>query len=215
VAVIATVGVLAAVVAIGLPPALRRSDVLLRDDFESDRGWSTDEDPLVTMRFANGGYEILVKDHSVSQESRHWLSGPLEREISFSAEATVVRGPLDAAIGLVCYSAQRAGYVFGITRSGNYEIVRASPSDVDFHKGLTKGTTEPLAHGVNRLSISCIGGATAPTILTFTVNGESVARVEDPGGWDGFGAVGFWVWSSEDDALFRFDNALAERTGAR
>lgn len=181
---------------------------LLRDDFEGARNFWTGEDATVSKAYANGGYEVLIKDPDVVQPpSRSFFDEGAVEALSFSADVTIVRGPEEKmGIALGCWESRTAGYLLYVFPSGEYLIV-------DENAALTQGRAGPLRDSgqVNRISITCDAGGAGPTTLRLTANGEEVVRFEDPDGGDRFVAVGFHVLTLETDTLVRFDNALAVR----
>jgi len=187
-------------------------DELLRDDFEGEKSFSTDVDAHVSLRYANGGYEILIKDPDFPQEARSFFNEPAQPAVSFSAAARIVEGPEeDMVIGLGCYPSAEYGYVLAVSPTGQYVVFQSFRDRLP--EFMTEGQADPLRDRgeTNRISITCRGGGTEPTILQLSVNGDEVVRHEDPDGYDSFVAVGFYVATAQAGTLVRFDEALAER----
>lgn len=199
-------------VVLGVASMASSDEVLLRDDFEGERNFSTDEDRFVSLRYANGGYEFLIKDPATPHHARFFIDEPAQQAISFAAEATILEGPEeDIAIGLGCFPSANYGYVIAIQPSGHYFVLEEIRDRAP--QLLTEGRSAPLRGigVVNEISMTCRGGGSDPTTLALTANGKEVVLYEDPGGYDSFVAVGFYVNTLQAGTLVRFDNALAER----
>jgi hypothetical protein len=61
----------------------------------------------------------------------------------------------------------------------------------------------------NRLRIDCVGGGVEPTIVSGWVNGQPVASVAVPDGYDSFVAVGFFMGSETSGTEFVVDDVIA------
>lgn len=189
---------------------LGSSGVLLEDDFEGQQNFTTDDDPLVRQRYVDGVYEVMVKDASVPETARSFFDERAQQGLTFEVDVEIVEAPEeDFFVGLGCYPGNE-GYVLGLTPTGEYAVAQQfsdRPGRVleqgTFEQGLGPGDS-------GRLGITCVGGGSGPTALELRLDGRRVVRVEHQGGYDSFVAVGFYINTTEDGTLVRFDNALAK-----
>jgi hypothetical protein len=210
--VIGAVGIFAVLGVIGYVLGSNGSEVLLEEDFSSDDPeFSTDSDPLVDFSVENDAYHILIKDASVDQFARH-IFDISHDGLKFEATVRLPR-VRDSFFSVGCWSGEHA-YVLMLFGSGNawvVETARGSTGRIEPHPltdGVRTDTVDQAGEPI-RLRIDCVGGGSEPTVVSGWINGEPIASVAVPEGFDSFDAVGFYLSTDTDGAEFVVDDVIA------
>ncbi len=208
--VVGAVGLFAILALVGYLTERTTSEVPFEEDFSStEPGFPLDSDEHVDLSIANGQYHILMKDAASPQLARHVFDHTYD---GLRFESTVmVPDPSDTGYSVGCWSGDHAYLlvIIGGHEAGLVETV--SESTGERHPLTDRIDTNGIhpAGEPNRLRIDCIGGGTQPTIVSGWINGEAVASVTIPEGWDSFDAVGFFLASERDGTEFVVDDVIA------
>ena len=205
-----TVGVtviagVALIVAVGLFAA--SSSTIVSEDFDDrEAAFSTDTDNFVALEYAQGGYQVTLKDAKSPQEARTFFD-PARTAIRVESDASLLETPSSAAAGLSCYGSATSGYLFLVSNNGRYALVKVIDGTTGDATVLNEGhTDQSLGTTPLRLGLECTGAGSGGTRLSGTVNGTEVASVNDPDGYDQFRAAGYWVGAEDDPTVVLFDN---------
>jgi hypothetical protein len=188
-----------------------RGDVLLDEDFGSATPeFSTDTDRFVDLTVVNEEYRVTVRDSSRPQAIRNVFPHTFP-SVRFDATATLLTGVPKAVASVGCWAGS-SSYLFLLVPDGRVELLETIDESTGERRDLTDlidadGARPPGQP--NRLRIDCVGGGTDATVVTGYVNGHVQLSVAVPDGYDSFNAVGFWVGSETEGAVFTFDDAIA------
>lgn len=150
-------------------------NVLFEDDFSSvSSGWDRFSAGEGSTDYADGVYRIYVDSTQVD----FWANpGKNFTDAVVTVEATKVGGPDDNDFGLICRYIDDANFYFFLASSdGYYAIGRMldGAQELIGQEQLQPTEAIVLGNSTNTISASCVGST-----LSFTINGETVATVED------------------------------------
>jgi hypothetical protein len=195
-----------------LTSSTESDDQLLVEDFSSDEPeFTTDSDPFVDFSVENDAYHILIKDASVDQFARH-IFDISHDGLKFEATVRMPR-VRNSFFSVGCWSGEHA-YVLMLFGSGNawvVETARGSTGRIEPYPltdGVRTDTVDQAGEPI-RLRIDCVGGGSEPTVVSGWINGEPIASVAVPEGFDSFDAVGFYLSTDTDGAEFVVDDVIA------
>ncbi len=150
-------------------------NLLFEDDFsKTSSGWDQYGDEYGTTDYGDGYYQIYVNDTSVD----YWANpGKNFTDLVVSVDAEKVGGPDDNDFGLICRYVDESNFYFFLASSdGYYAIGRMIDGSQELigQEQLNYTDAINLGNSTNALEASCVG-----TSLSFKINGETVASVED------------------------------------
>lgn len=151
------------------------SNILFQDDFSKpSSGWDSYSDELGTTDYGDGVYRIYVNEVNVD----YWANpGKNFGDAVIRVDAEKVGGPDDNDFGLLCrYVDEMNFYFFLASSDGYYAIGRMINGSQELLGQDQLILTEAIVQGssTNALEASCVG-----TTLSFRINGQTVATVED------------------------------------
>jgi len=170
------------------------------DDFsDPSSGWQAQSDASADVSYSDGVMRVLVK----WPNSFAWASAEREfGDFHLSVDAAQVAGPDDNEYGVqVRMKDNRHLYRFSISGDGYYRIVKLDgEKEVVLGDDWTEADAIRTGVAVNHLEVICQG-----TTLTFRVNGELLAEVEDSSYREG--DIGLYAGSFfEPGVEVNFDN---------
>jgi hypothetical protein len=155
-------------------PVAQPGDTLFYDDFTSPvTGWERFTSAEGTMDYDGSGYRFLVN----ALQANFWSTpGKSFRDVRLEVDVAKLSGPDENRIGLLCRFIDGNYYFFMVSSDGYYTIgkyiggnaIQLGQSEMQFDESIHTGLA------VNHLRADCIGNT-----LTFYVNGNSVAQVQD------------------------------------
>ncbi len=154
--------------------------LLFEDDF-SDRstGWERQVIPEGRMDYDSGGYRMLIN----GEQANFWSTPQKDwADVRLEVDEGKLGGPDANRVGLICRYSGSNFYFFMITHDGFYGIGLFSGDEASSGGrmeliGQTELQTTPKINkgtAVNHLRADCVGST-----LTFYVNGEQIAQVQD------------------------------------
>lgn len=191
---------------------------LIQDDFSVPNGnWKALNNSSVQMGFAEGAYQILVRQAGQSYGSIRGSTTAGWQAVSVQVVASkATPATSEGFFGVACMSdVGGVGYAFYIDPDARqYLIDRIGPqSSSDLAVGrdtrtavLLGGTNKNVIHGY------CVRRADGSAVLIMSVNGHSVLAARDPRGVPAFVGMGLFVDSLYGGTDVRFDDAAMERS---
>ncbi|MFW5940432.1 MAG: hypothetical protein ACOC9C_00740 [Chloroflexota bacterium] len=162
------------------PDPCNEEGTLFTDDFSPDRecGWALYNRSGAVAEIEEGALRM-----STSQPGQIWWTNPGRSfdDVVITANATLVSGPQDNAMGLICrYQSSENFYVFLISSDGYYAIgkYQSGNNQITYLTGDGQyAPSEAINQGQasNTIRATCIGDE-----LTLTVNGQMVDSANDP-----------------------------------
>mgnify|MGYP000870067180 CR=1 FL=1 len=182
--------------------------LLFADDFSDPQsGWSVWVGEDAFAAYLDGGLRLFNKRAGYDIWS---LTGRMDGDVIISAAATVMGGPLDNRLGLICrYQDPENYYAFLISSDGYAGILRLQAGQLSILSAPTLEYTPLIETGwvTNRIQADCVGER-----LTLWVNGQVVAEAHDAS--FSVGDVGVWVGSAQQGGVdVLFDDFLLLRGG--
>ena len=174
------------------------------DDFsDPTTGWQAESDSSAEVGYHDGVMRVLIK----SPNRLAWASAGLNlSDLHLTVEATQVAGPDDNDYGvLVRMKDPGHFYLFSISGDGYYQVSRyGDDGRVALNGDWTPSEAIRQGTSTNVLEVICQGER-----MTFIVNGEQLAQVED--GSYSQGDIGLYAGSFFDPGVeIHFDNLRVE-----
>jgi len=111
-------------------------------------------------------------------------------------------------VGLECGRANGEGYLFGAGANEGYAILKFAGGQPTTLK-TDETASMPGSGKIEQLRFTCVGDPFGGTTKLYaSINGTTVATVEDPNGFDTFTTIGLAL-AGEQGTEVRFDNVLA------
>jgi hypothetical protein len=155
--------------------------LLFEDDFSNrSTGWDTQSASQGVMDYHAGGYRMFVNE----LEANFWSTPHKDlADVRIEVDEGKLAGPDENRAGLICRYSGEQFYFFIISHDGFYGIGHfqssnqtsagqmdlIGQSEMEYSPVINRGTN------INHLRADCAGDT-----LTFYVNGEQIAQVQDP-----------------------------------
>jgi hypothetical protein len=187
--------------------AVPSGGLLFQDTFSNPAtGWPQVDNSQVRMRYAKGGYLILVKPANQARllSTATFVPPLLFGDVVVRVDAAVASSPGVYGFGAVCRASSSGSYRLEVRSDGVFLIARIVGSTPTVLKAKSFGSH--VLRGTNPLRAECASGRGGPLRLTLSLNGRTLTTTDKhPIGASGGAGIDA-VTGAKGNAEVRFDN---------